>query len=125
MTRCQIFRGYISPSGYGLLRVDGRLCYAHRAAWEQAHGPINPDQHVLHRCENRACVRPSHLYLGRATDQRKFAYGEKSGSAKLNADQVRQIRRSYAPQSVLAVRYGVSQSNGCAIVNRKTWRHIL
>lgn len=54
--------------------------------------------------------------------------GEKVGSAKLTAEQVRAIRERYArggiPQSALAGEYGVRQSLINRIIHSKLWRHL-
>lgn len=58
---CIEFRGALSPTGYGLVRVDGRNKYVHRVAYEAAKGPIPNGLVIDHLCRNRKCVNPDHL----------------------------------------------------------------
>lgn len=55
-------------SHYGQItkRWSGNITnfYAHRLAWERAHGPIRDGLTVDHReCSNRLCCNPAHLEL--------------------------------------------------------------
>jgi hypothetical protein len=51
-------------SGYGAIRVSGRLIGAHRAAWIARHGAIPAGLFVCHRCDTPLCINPEHLFLG-------------------------------------------------------------
>lgn len=80
--QCWVFMGARNRDGYGHIRRSGFSGKAHRYVWLQAVGPIPDGLHVLHTCDNPACVRPSHLWLGTHRDNMQDML--RKGRAKLS-----------------------------------------
>lgn len=140
-----------TSDGYGIIhKRDNDRSYhlrVHRVAWEMRRGKIPADKFVLHRCDNRRCVRLKHLFLGTyldnvrdmmakgrhwcQTDPAKARYyrsGERHYGAKLRLEQVRVIRKIIAwfPRANyrnIARLFGVGFSTIYGIKCGKSWRH--
>ena len=84
MSGCWLWTGTVDLKQYGRFSKQGRLCSAHRIAWELYRGSIPTDRNVLHRCDNPSCVNPDHLFLGTLTDNmRDMARKGRSYSQRL------------------------------------------
>ena len=65
---CQVYTGTKNSSGYGSIKINGKMVGSHRVAWELANGPIADGMCVLHHCDNPPCCNPDHLFLGTRKD---------------------------------------------------------
>ena len=124
---CWWWRGVITRYGYGSMGRQGRPLRAHRVSWELTNGPIPPSMLVCHHCDNRACVRPDHLFLGTNADnsQDMVRKGRQPlGPRKLTADEVEEARRllaTGATKSDVARALGVARGTIVFIAQGKTW----
>lgn len=128
---CYLWLGTLSGSGYGQLWLGGKMHNAHRLAYATAIGPIPAGMHVCHKCDNRPCINPGHLFLGTNIDniadkmrkgRHRGASGEANAHRKLNSQQVAEIRLSTERTGKLADRYGVASNTIWRIRNDRTWR---
>jgi hypothetical protein len=120
---CWIWRGRVRSDGYGEISVNGKGRATHRVAHEELIGPIPEGLQVCHKCDNRQCINPDHLFLGTQKDnQQDMARkgrgvlnrkGEAHPAAKLTNDQyeeIRTLRKAGVMRKELAIKYNVSPS---------------
>ena len=137
-SQCWEWTGCCSDTGYGNVYADGRLWATHRYSWLIHNGEIPGGLCVLHSCDNRRCVRPSHLFLGtkrensidmarKGRERVPSLKGEANAAARLTAETVLRIRDDAAKgirQNAIARRLRVSVSTVSLIVRRRIWRHV-
>lgn len=138
---CWVWQGCLDKKGYGkfmIVKKDGPTS-AHRASWFLHKGKIKNGMSVCHHCDNPPCVNPEHLFIGTRSENMRDAskkgrlhgpglQGRQIHTAKLNEETVLKIRSEYAPTHgiyrELGRRYGVTNVNIKAIIDRKTWKYI-
>ena len=133
---CWIWMDGLNQHGYGRVTIGGVRILAHRASWLIAHGGL-PIPFALHHCDNRACVRPVHLFEGNQSDNIADAVlksrmsppplmlGEAHPRAVLTAAKVRLIRARNTNIMGLVPELGVSWSTIKAVRRRHLWAHVV
>jgi hypothetical protein len=94
---CWNWTGAIDDTGAGTICWKGWQGRQYRFAYEVFVGPIPEGMSVLHKCDNRRCCNPAHLFIGTQQDNidDMIAKGRKpvGPGRKLSEDEVREIRR--------------------------------
>jgi hypothetical protein len=119
--------------GYGKTGVNGRGRQAHIVSYEAFVGPVPEGMQINHKCHNRACCNPEHLYAGTQKQNMKDMLlagrgsrlcGETNGNSKLTATDVCLIRASKDSAMQLRQQLGVSEALIRAIRKGLVWRHL-
>lgn len=139
---CWEWQASLHHSGYGqfFMKGRGRPIMAHRISWELTHGDIPTGILVLHKCDNRKCVRPEHLFLGTDKDncddmwkknrQQDYSIQERGSArwaAKLTESDIpviRKRRQTGEKLSDIGHDYGVTKAVIWEIVSGRAWKHV-
>lgn len=73
---CWNWTGCKHEFGYGKIRMRGMTEKTHRFSYRLHFGDIADGMCVCHRCDNPACVRPDHLFLGTRGDNNRDMYAK-------------------------------------------------
>lgn len=132
---CWNWQGAVTAKwGYGCFGIGGNVTRgAHKLAWLFTHG--NPNGLcVLHRCDNRLCCNPAHLFLGTKQDNAADAVAKGRNARKLTDEQVREIKTAVAPYGTKKLpngmmkefvkKFGIAESTFWHIRSGRKWRHI-
>ena len=130
---CWEWTGSYRGNGYAALNLFNRSVSAHRLAYELLVGKIPQGKHVLHKCDNPACVNPDHLFIGTHADnmadkkekgRAPSMPGEENPAAILTKEQAMEVKRrakNGERQIDIAAEFGISQPTVSAIKLGRIW----
>lgn len=134
---CHEWTARLSPKGYGQFKTSSYKSWqAHRWIYHY----FNPDTpihlYILHKCDNRKCVNPDHLYAGTQQNNMDDMYergrnfhvrGESAGTTYLTEKQVSNIKGLHAiglQSKLLAKIFNSKRTTIWSIVKGKVWGHV-
>lgn len=140
---CWEWVGSVDSKGYGKIldeggAKNGKLLAAHRVSYMIHYGNIPNGLYVCHKCDNKKCINPNHLFLGTAKDNTQDMInknrlpdrrGENSSNHKLSNDNVIEIKRLLKNKSEsissIANKFGVGYNVIWYIAAGKTWKNVV
>lgn len=121
---------------YGTFTINKVIILAHRFSYFFYKGNIPEGMEICHKCDNRRCVNPNHLFLGTHYDNMHDAIkknkithekGETHARAKLTEKEVYEIKgllKNGMMQRRIAEKYGVHEETIRCIKIGRNWRHL-
>lgn len=126
-------------NGYGRLMIGSRpfgrkSVSAHRLSYELNIGLIPENMYICHKCDNKKCINPDHLFLGAHQDnvndreakgRNNPLSGEAHASSKLNEASVlsaKRLRAKGLTYQAIADRFGVHKTTIMDAIKGKSWK---
>jgi hypothetical protein len=118
---CWDWFGALSGRGYGVISVDYRTLGTHTFSWmiDNNTNKVPYGMYILHRCDNRKCCNPKHIYCGTPSDNAcdreernpKKPYQDASKS-KLFSHEILELRKlTGMTQEEKARKYNIDQTS--------------
>ena len=132
---CWEWEGYTNRYGYGVFSIDNYPKPAHIASYESFVGSIPEGLCVCHKCDNRSCINPTHLFLATSEENNadrdskgRVLKGEDSGTAILTESEVVKIKKllkkGELTNAEIGRKFGVTSWAISRIKCGKNWKQV-
>ena len=129
---CWDWDGIAHAMGYIPMKHGKKFTWAHRISWFLYFGNIPDGLNVLHKCDNRRCSNPDHLFLGTIQDNIKDMDNKGRRhiftGAKLSYNEVLEIKKLLllgVPVARIARDFKMSHPAIKSIKMGATWKHVI
>jgi len=136
---CWGWKRKLHKTGYTMIRYNKLQTSGHRVSWFIHNGEIPEGLIVCHKCDNKICTNPEHLFLGTHSDNTKDMlskgrntltkknHGQSCKWSKLTNIKVKQIKKLLT-LGVTVARisrdFKVSYMTIKAIKDGRNWKHV-
>lgn len=137
--KCINFTGPRNSNGYGVVTIKSKSYLAHVVSFKLSNPSkiISTKICICHKCDNKICINPSHLFSGTREDNNRdrdnkkrtvIVYGSKNGMSKLTELDVIRIKsllnNNIGSLAEIGRKFNVKWQTIQAIAKGKTWKNI-
>lgn len=113
---CWVWGGTVNTKGYGEFSCRNKPTRLHRFSYAFHKGPIPAGKLVCHKCDERRCWNPEHLWAG--TNRENMVDCSRKGRAWKQKNTTCKHGHPYTPENIRLLDMGMTKKRVCKICAR-------